>query len=185
VFSMAQFTQWFDLDHITASAAQFNTEKLNWLNAHYIKAADPQRLATEVMKRLARQGVVTDDGPDIAKVVALYRDRAANLNELADAVHPFYVLVQASTEVREQHLTEVARDALAVLRTHLTACTWQAAELGQLVKQTAAELGLKMPQVAIPLRVALLGLPQSPAIDAVLEVMGRERVLERLNSALA
>lgn len=42
---MEQVTQWFDLDHITASAAQFNTEKLNWLNAHYIKAADPQRLA--------------------------------------------------------------------------------------------------------------------------------------------
>lgn len=185
VFSMAQFTQWFDLDHITASAAQFNTEKLNWLNAHYIKAADPQRLATEVVRRLAQQGVATEGGPDVAKVAALYRDRVGNLNELADAVHPFYVLVHASDEARAQHLTEIARNALATLRNRLTDCTWQAAELGQLVKQTAAELGLKMPQVAIPLRVALLGLPQSPAIDAVLEVMGRERVLERLNSVLA
>ncbi len=185
VFSMEQFTQWFDLDHITASAAQFNTEKLNWLNAHYIKAADPQRLAAEVVRRLARQGVATEGGPDVAKVAALYRDRAGNLNELADAVHPFYVLVHASEEARAQHLTEIARNALAALRNRLMDCTWQAAELGQLVKQTAAELGLKMPQVAIPLRVALLGLPQSPAIDAVLEVLGRERVLERLNSVLA
>lgn len=185
VFSMEQFTQWFDLDHITASAAQFNTEKLNWLNAHYIKAADPQRLAAEVVLRLAQQGVTTEGGPDVVKVAALYRDRAGNLNELADAVHPFYVLVHASEEVLAQHLTETARNALAVLRDCLTDCTWQAAELGQLVKQTAAELGLKMPQVAIPLRVALLGLPQSPAIDAVLEVLGRERVFERLNSVLA
>ena len=185
VFSMEQLTQWFDLDHITASAAQFNTEKLNWLNAHYIKAAAPQRLAAEVVRRLAQQGITTKDGPDVAKVAALYRDRAGNLNELADAVHPFYVRVHASEEVRVQHLTETARNALAVLRNRLMDCTWQAAELGQLVKQTAAELGLKMPQVAIPLRIALLGLPQSPAIDAVLETMGRERVLERLSSALA
>ena len=185
VFSMEQLTQWFDLDHITASAAQFNTEKLNWLNAHYIKAAAPQRLAAEVVRRLAQQGITTKDGPDVAKVAALYRDRAGNLNELADAVHPFYVHVHASEEVRVQHLTETARNALAVLRNRLMDCTWQAAELGQLVKQTATELGLKMPQVAIPLRIALLGLPQSPAIDAVLETMGRERVLERLSSALA
>lgn len=137
------------------------------------------------MRRLAQQGVTTEGGPDVVKVTALYRDRAGNLNELADAVHPFYVLVHASEEVPAQHLTETARNALAVLRNRLMDCTWQAAELGQVVKQTAAELGLKMPQVAIPLRVSLLGLPQSPAIDAVLETMGRERVLERLSSALA
>jgi len=185
VFSMAQFAAWFDLDHITASAAQFNTEKLNWLNAHYIKTADPQRLAAEVKQRLAKQGVSTTDGPDVALVAALYRDRAGNLNELADAAHPFYVVVHASEEVRAQHLTEAACHALKVLRDRLADCTWQTAELGQLVKQTATDLGMKMPQVAIPLRVALLGLPQSPAIDAVLEVMGRERVLHRLDAVLA
>lgn len=185
VFSMAQFTQWFDLDHITASAAQFNTEKLNWLNVHYIKTADPQRLAVEVERRLAAQGVSTANGPDVAVVAVLYRERAGNLNELADALHPFYVVVHASEEVRVQHLTDTARNALKLLRERLAGCTWQAAELGQLVKQTAADSGLKMPQVAIPLRVALLGLPQSPAIDAVLEIFGRERVLERLDAALA
>ncbi|HQQ35556.1 MAG TPA: glutamate--tRNA ligase, partial [Rugosibacter sp.] len=174
----------FDLDHITTSAAQFNTEKLNWLNAHYIKAADLQRLAAEVVRRLAQQGVTTEQGPDLAKVVALYRDRAGNLNELADAVHPMYVRVPASEEVRAQHLTEPACNALKALRDRLVDCPWQAAELGQVVKQTATELGLKMPQVAIPLRVALLGMPQSPAIDAVLEVFGRERVLERLDAVL-
>lgn len=87
-------------------------------------------------------------------------------------------------EIRAQHLTETACNALKALRDRLVDCPWQAAELGQLVKQTATDLGLKMPQVAIPLRVALLGLPQSPAIDAVLEVFGRERVLERLDAVL-
>ena len=184
VFGMEQFVQWFDLDHITASAAQFNTEKLNWLNAHYLKLADPQRLAAETTRRLARQGVAVAGGPDVASAVALYRDRAGNLNELADAVHPFFAAPKPSAEMRAQHLTEAALKGLSVLRERLSACNWQASELGQAVKQSAAESGLKMPQLAIPLRVALLGLPQSPSIDAVLEVLGRERVLARLAAVL-
>jgi glutamyl-tRNA synthetase len=184
IFSMEQFVHWFDLDHITASAAQFNTEKLNWLNAHYLKLADPQRLAAEVARRLARQGVAVENCPDVARVAALYRDRAGNLNELADAMHPFFVAAKPAAELAAQHFTEPALKGLNALRERLSTCTWQAADLGAAVKQTAAEAGLKMPQLAIPLRVALLGLPQSPSIDAVLEVMGRERVLARLAAVL-
>jgi glutamyl-tRNA synthetase len=180
VFSLAQFVEWFDLDHITASAAQFNTEKLNWLNAHYIKQSDDQRLAGEVARRLQAQGVSTDAGPSLLRVVALYKDRVATLNELADTVHPFYQAPVASAELREQHLTEAARTALAKLAEVLHGCEWQAAALGKAVKETAAACGLKMPQLAIPLRVVLLGQPQSPSIDAVLEVMGRDEVLRRL-----
>jgi glutamyl-tRNA synthetase len=185
VFAMDQFVKWFDLDHITASAAQFNTEKLNWLNAHYLKLAAPQRLAAEATRRLARQGVVVAGGPDVAGVAVLYRDRVGNLNELADAIHPFFVPPQPTAEICAQHFTGAALGGLAALRTRFSACTWQAAELGQAVKQTAAQAGLKMGQLAIPLRVALLGLPQSPSIDAVLEVLGRERVLARLAKVLA
>jgi glutamyl-tRNA synthetase len=185
VFSMQQFVQWFDLDHITASAAQFNTEKLNWLNAHYLKEADPQRLAAEATRRLARQGVAVAGGPGVAAVVALYRDRVGNLNELADALHAFYVAPKVGAELAAKHLTASALQGLSALRDRLAACTWQTGDLGQAVKQTAAESGLKMAQLAIPLRVVLLGQPQSPSIDAVLEVMGRERVLARLDAVLA
>ena len=185
VFDMDQFVRWFDLDHITSSAAQFNTEKLNWLNAHYLKLAAPQRLAAEATRRLARQGVAVAGGPDVATVAALYRDRVGNLNELADAIHPFYLAPKPTPEMRAQHFTAAALAGLAALRGRMASCAWQAAELGQAVKQTAAESGLKMGQLAIPLRVALLGLPQSPSIDSVLEVLGRERVLERLAKVLA
>jgi glutamyl-tRNA synthetase len=184
VFSMDQFVNWFDLDHITASAAQFNTEKLNWLNAHYLKLADPQRLAEEATRRLARQGVAVAGGPDVASVAALYRDRVGNLNELADAIHPFFVAPTPTAEMCAQHFNEAALAGLGVLRARFSACTWQASDLGLAVKQTAAESGLKMAQLAIPLRVALLGLPQSPSIDAVLETLGRERVLARLAKVL-
>ena len=184
VFDMDQFVKWFDLDHITPSAAQFNTEKLNWLNAHYLKLAAPQRLADEAIRRLATQGVAVAGGPDVASVAVLYQDRVGNLNELADAVHPFFVPPKPTADLCAQHFTEPSLAGLAALHARLSACAWQADELGKAVKQTAAELGLIMGQLAIPLRVAVLGQPQSPSIDAVLEVLGRERVLERLAKVL-
>lgn len=180
VFSRQQFVEWFDLDHITPSAAQFNTEKLNWLNAHYIKQADNAYLAAEVANRLARRGVDPETGPALEQVVALYKDRSANLNELADAAELFCVDVHAAPEVIAQHLTDTAKAALASLRIRFEAAAWDKASLNQAIKDTMAEHGLKMPQVAIPLRVALLGVPQTPSIDAVVEVLGRERVLARL-----
>ena len=181
IFSMEQFVQWFDLDHITASAAQFNTEKLAWLNAHYIKQTDDSRLAGEAASRLARRGVDPEAGAPLERVVALYKDRVANLNELADAVEPFCVEIHPSAEMAAAHLTEAARAALADLRGRLAAADWQKAAISQAIKETCTARGMKMPQVAIPLRVVLLGQPQSPAIDAVVEVLGRETVLQRLD----
>ena len=183
IFSLEQFVAWFDLDHITASAAQFNTEKLNWLNAHYIKLADDARLGGEIVRRLAEEGVTATAGPDPALIAALYKDRVVNLNELADCAHPFYAAVHPSDELAAQHLTDTAIAALADLRRRLTVVTgtdFSPEVLSKILKETLSATGLKMPQVAIPLRVALLGQPQSPAIDRVLAVLGREEVLKRL-----
>ena len=181
VFSMAQFVQWFDLDHVTSSAAQFNTEKLNWLNAHYLKSAAATRLAGEVAGRLAKRGIDPEAGAPLEKVVALYQDRVASLNELADAVEPFCLFVHPSAEMIATHLTDAARMALKDLRNRLASCPWEKAAIGAAMKETLNACGMKMPQVAIPLRVALLGQPQSPAIDAVLEVLGRNEVLARID----
>ncbi len=185
VFSMAQFVEWFDLDHITSSAAQFNTEKLNWLNAHYIKLADDARLGNAIVERLARGGVTATASPDPAAIAALYKDRVQNLNELADCAHAFYVAPQASAEMLAQHLTEPAKAALADLSRRLASADFLPEVLAKTLKESLAATGLKMPQVAIPLRVVLLGQPQSPAIDRVLAVLGRDEVLRRLERMLA
>jgi glutamyl-tRNA synthetase len=182
LFSMDQFVQWFDLDHITASAAQFNTEKLNWLNAQYIKAFDNAYLAADVAKRLARRGVSLEGGPDLAAVIGLYKDRASSLNELADSAQPYYSVPMLTDELRAAHLSEASIAALRALADTLATVPWQLSDLGAAVKDTAKAQGLKMPQVAIPLRVALLGLPQTPAIDAVLAVFDRQEVLRRLRA---
>jgi glutamyl-tRNA synthetase len=188
IFSMQQFIEWFDLDHITSSAAQFNTEKLNWLNAHYIKLADDARLGEEIHRRLAREGVTETAMPDPAEIAALYKDRVQNLNELADCAHAFYVAPHPSDELAAQHLTDSAKAALSDLKGRLLAneasADFSPEVLSKTLKETLAATGLKMPQVAIPLRVELLGQPQSPAIDRVLAVLGRERTLERLTRCL-
>lgn len=184
VFSRGQFVQWFDLDHITPSAAQFNTEKLRWLNAHYMKQADNAVLAADVANRLAHRGVDPETGPALEPLVALYKDRASTLVELTDALEAFYIDLHVSPEALTQHLTDPARDALRSLLKRFEGCTWDKSTLSAAIKETCTDCGLKMPQVAIPLRVALLGQPQTPSIDAVLEVFGRERVLARLARVL-
>lgn len=185
IFSRQELVEWFDLDHITPSAAQFNTDKLNWLNAHYLKQADNARLAAETANRLARRGMDPEAGPSLAAVVALYKERVSNLNQLADEAEAYVVELRPAPEVLAQHLTEPARVALASLKVRLTEVAWEGPELRpaltRAIKDTMAEHGLKMPQVAIPLRVALLGVTQTPSIDGVLEVLGRKRVLTRLS----
>lgn len=180
VFSTEQFCQWFDLDHITPSAAQFNTDKLRWLNAHYLKAADPGRLAAETAKRLAARGVATQGGPSVEQVAALYRDRVSTLNELADAAEPFYVDIKPPAELLAQHLSDVARRALQRLSVLFETVVWERAALSQAIKEVMVQQQLKMPQIAIPLRVLLTGQTQTPSINAVLEAFGREEVLRRL-----
>jgi glutamyl-tRNA synthetase len=184
IFSREQFVQWFDLDHITPSAAQFNTEKLRWLNAHYLKLADNGRLAADVASRLARRGVDPETGPDLESLVALYKDRVATLVELADALEAFYIDLHVSPDVLAQHLTDPAREALRKLAGRLEGVAWEKAALSSAIKDTCTDCGMKMPQVAIPLRVALLGQPQTPSIDAVLEAFGRDRVRSRLARVL-
>lgn len=180
IFSIEQFCQWFDLDHITASAAQFNTEKLRWLNQHYIKLADNGRLAADAVRRLAAKGVTVAADVRLEAAVALYKDRAVTLNDLADALTVFYVTPEPAAELLAQHLTEVSKPALQALAAKLADAPWQKAELNAVLKAVLAEFKLKMPQVAIPLRVVLTGQTQTPSIDAVLEVLGREAVLGRL-----
>ncbi len=180
VFSRERFVDWFDLTNITPSAAQFNTEKLNWLNGQYIKASSDAMLAADVSSRLALRQVDPENGPALESLMALYKDRVATLNELADAVEAFYIDIHPSQELLDTHLTDAARAALHDLCEAFTTVEWTKAALSAAMKATMKAHGLKMPQVAIPLRVLLVGQPQTPSIDAVLEAMGRERVITRM-----
>ena len=184
IFSREQFVQWFDLDHITPSAAQFNTEKLRWLNQHYIKAADDLRLAELVRPFLIRNGGNLNDGPDLAAVCTLVKERAATLSELADAATLFYRTLHPSAELLAQHVTPEILPALADLVSRLEALTWERNAISAAFKETLSAHSLKMPKLAMPVRVLVTGEPQTPAIDATLELIGKDKVLSRLSAAL-
>jgi len=184
VFSREQFVEWFDLDHITASAAQFNTEKLLWLNQHYMKAMPAADLAAKLAPRLAARGVDTRTGPDLGKAVALYVDRCNTLNVLADAVEVFYTTVTPAPELLAQHLTDETKPALADFATGIAGVAWEIPAIAALIKETITKHGLKMPKLAMPLRALLVGQTQTPSVDAVIELVGRERVLAALQKYL-
>ena len=168
VFSRQQFVEWFDLDHITASAAQFNTEKLLWLNQHYMKQMPVAELAAQVAARLAARGIDTAAGPDLENAVALYVNRSNTLNVLTDAVEVFYLDVEPAPEVLAQHLAAEALPALADFAAGLAEVAWDAPAISALIKETVARHGLKMPKLAMPLRVILTGQAQTPSVDAVI-----------------
>jgi len=183
-FTREQFVQWFDLDHVSRAPAQYNLEKLLWLNGEYIKEADDARLAKLVAPRIQQRGGVIA-GPALEAVVALLKQRAKTLNELADEALLFYGPVAPSDELIAQHLTGKSVDALRAFAERAGGIAWERAAISELLKQLVAEFSLKMPQIAIPLRVAVTGRTQTPSIDAVLELIGRDTVLDRLNKALA
>jgi len=180
VFSRQQFVEWFDLDHITASAAQFNTEKLLWLNQHYMKQMSVGELTEQVKVRLAARGVDIAAGPELEKAVALYVDRSNTLNVLADEVEVFYVDVVPANELLAQHLSDEARPALADFAAGIATVAWEVPAINALIKDTVTRHGLKMPKLAMPLRVILTGQAQTPSVDAVIALIGRTRVLEKL-----
>ncbi|MBY0574640.1 MAG: glutamate--tRNA ligase, partial [Undibacterium sp.] len=180
VFSMEQMIAWFDLTHLSSSAAQFNPEKLAWINNHYIKAADNQRLAQLVRPEMERMGAVFDGAPELVNAIALLKERSNTTVELAQSAMLFYRQPAPDAALCEQHMTDAIKLAL---HDFITACEnleWSKAAISGAMKETLAKHALKMPQLAMPLRLLLTGQLQTPSIDAVIELFGREVVLARL-----
>lgn len=182
VFSMEQMCSWFDLTHLSSSPAQFNSEKLAWINNHYIKAADNQRLADLVRVQMQAEGAQFENAPELAAVIALMKERANTTVELAQASMLFYRQPNASVELRQQHITAAVIPALQDYAAACESIEWNKAALSSMLKEVLAKHSIKMPQLAMPLRLLLTGQLQTPSIDAVVELFGREMVLHRLSA---
>jgi glutamyl-tRNA synthetase len=184
VFSRAEMVSWFDGHNVAASPAQWDAKKLTWLNHHYIKAADDHRLAALVRPRLVAAGFPIENGPDLVSVVALLKDRAETIAELARASVLFFQPYHLETALVEQHVPATARPALQAFLDESADVAWDRASLSALIKALLARFTMKMPQLALPLRVFAIGSAQAPSVDAVLELLGRQRVRERLKQGL-
>ncbi len=182
IFSREQFLAWFDLDHLGKSAAQFDEAKLRWVNAQHLKAMPPEALAAAVAPFVARLGLNADDAR-LPALCALYKDRCDTLVVLADWIARHLGPVQPSQADLQQHVTDAVRPALADFAKALETVAWEAPQIAAALKQVLGTHGLKMPQLAMPVRVLVMGTPQTPSVDQVLVLHAREEILARLSKA--
>ena len=181
IFSRQQFLDWFDLDHLGRSAAQFDDAKLRWVNAQHLKASDDVQLALYVRDILSQRGIASDER--LPAICGLFKDRCDTLCVLADWVAVFYGDVSPKADEKALHVTDAVKPALALLVEKLSTCAWDKMSIALVIKEVLTEQGLKMPQLAMPVRVLVMGTAQTPSLDAVLALCEKQKVLERLKNA--
>ncbi len=181
IFTRAQFIAWFSLDHLGRSAAQFDETKLRWVNAQHLKAMPDEALAPLVAEQLRMRGIAADER--LPAICGLFKDRCDTTAALAGWASAFYADVSPSDADRAQHLTEAVRPAIATLAGKLANIAWDKASIAGAIKEVLAAHGMKMPALAMPVRVLVMGTAQTPSLDAVLSLFSRETVLTRLKEA--
>jgi glutamyl-tRNA synthetase len=186
IFSRAEMIATFDIRDVNRKASAFNTDKLDWLNQHYMRELPPEEVADHLAPQFESLGIDAAAGPALADVVTVQADRVKTLKEMAEVSRVFYEDFDAFDEqAAKKHLRPVAEEPLRVLLEQLIALDeWVPDTLDGAVRGTAEDLGLGLGKIAQPLRVALTGTAVSPSIDKTLWLVGREASLTRIERAL-
>ncbi len=180
-FNMEQFVTWFDLNDVSASPSRMDSKKLFWINGEHIKVADNQRLADLVVPRLEKQGVTVSGSLKLADVIALVKDRAQDLNALANECAYFYVKATPDPADVAKHWDDEAAARMQRFADKLAQLdTWTAESIHDLFKPFCDEEGIKMGKLGMPLRLAVCGTAKTPSVDAVLALIGKDEVLRRM-----
>ncbi|MBT2920951.1 glutamate--tRNA ligase [Vibrio anguillarum] len=187
IFSREEMIQFFSLNAISKSASAFNTDKLLWLNNHYIKTSEPEYVAKHLEWHFEQQGINKDNGPALAEIVKLVGERCNTLVELAAQSRYFFEdFAEFDADAAKKYLRGVAKEPLALALSKLEALSdWTTENLHAVIAQVCEELEIGMGKIGMPLRVAVTGGGQSPSVDAVMQLIGKERVIARINMALA
>ncbi|MEZ9295658.1 glutamate--tRNA ligase [Vibrio cyclitrophicus] len=187
IFSQEEMIEFFSLKAISKSASAFNTEKLLWLNNHYIKTSEPEYVAKYLQWHLDAQKIDTTNGPAITEVIKLVGERCNTLIELAEQSRYFYEdFSEFEAGAAKKHLRGVAKGPLELARAKVEALedfTTVNIKDG-VIAAVCEELEIGMGKIGMPLRVAVTGGGQSPSVDAVMELVGKERVIARIKMAL-
>ena len=186
VFSLDEMIELFDIDAVNKAASTFNTEKLLWLNQHYIKSSDPARIAHLLSPHMGKLGIDPSEGPDLVDVVRAQQERAKTLVEMAEISAFIYKEFEEYDEkAAKKNLRPVAREPLEKCLEALKGLEeWTRENLHKLVEDVSESLELKMGKVAQPLRVAVVGRAASPGIDDTLYLVGKDATLRRIQRAL-
>ena len=186
IFSREEMINYFELDHVSKSASAFNTEKLQWLNQHYIRELPPEYVAKHLEWHYKDQGIDTSNGPALTEIVSMLAERCKTLKEMARSSRYFFEEFETFDEAAaKKHFKGNAAEALTKVKEKLTALSsWDLHSTHEAIEQTAAELEVGMGKVGMPLRVAVTGSGQSPSMDVTLVGIGRDRVLARIQRAI-
>jgi glutamyl-tRNA synthetase len=186
IFSMKEMIELFDLNHISKSAAAFNTEKLQWLNQHYMKELDPEYVAKALAGQYQLLDIDVSDGPALTEVVIALRERVKTLKEMAEqSLYCYQPVGEYNEKAAKKFLTDEAKPVLTMALEQFTALSdWNQEDIHHSVKSMVEQLELKFMKVAQPLRIALTGNTVSPSIDVTAKLLGREKTLERIKAAV-
>ena len=186
IFSREEMINYFELDHVSKSASAFNTEKLQWLNQHYIRELPPEYVAKHLEWHYKDQGINTTNGPALTEIVTMLAERCKTLKEMVSSSRYFFEEFETFDEAAaKKHFKGNAAEALAKVKEKLTALSsWDLHSTHEAIEQTATELEVGMGKVGMPLRVAVTGSGQSPSMDVTLVGIGRDRVLTRIQRAI-
>ena len=181
LFTREQMVSWFDGSHLSKSPAQWDATKLAWVNAQYIKAKPDDALASLVAGQLQKRGIAADER--LSAICALFKDRCDTTVVLADWAAAFYADVSPSEGERALHVTDAIRPLVLALADKLSEVTWDKPSIAAAIKEVLVAHGIKMPALAMPVRVLTMGTAQTPSLDAVLALFARETVISRLRAA--
>ena len=186
IFTREEMIELFDIHSVSKSASAFNTDKLLWLNHHYIRESAPEYVAKHLEWHYRDQGIDTSNGPKLTEVVVMLAERCKTLKEMAAASRYFFEEFDGYDEnAAKKHLKLAAIEPLEKIKEKLTALSvWDLHNTHEAIEQTAAELELGMGKVGMPLRVAVTGSGQSPSMDVTLVGIGQKRTLDRIQKAI-
>ncbi len=187
IFSVDEMIRLFKLDDVNKAASAFNTEKLNWLNQHYMKALPVSEVAEYLQWHFTDQAIDVSKGPALEKIIPLLADRVKTLKEMASSARYFYEEYESFDEAAaKKHLRPVAREALEAVQDRLASVSkWNAESIQEAIQATADDLGVGMGKVGMPLRVAATGSGNSPSLDVTLELLDQEQVVGRIARAIS
>ena len=180
IFSMEQFCQWFDLQHVTSSSAQFNDEKLDWLNSHYLRGMSDEVLASYVIKQLVLNVDEAKIKEKLQRAISLYKERANTLVDLSNQIIFFFEEQKLSDELVQKYLDDERLQLIGKFYALFDKLDWEDEKINAAIKNFVAEKAVKFPQIAMPLRVILTGTDHTPSIASIMWTLGRDETKQRI-----
>ena len=181
IFSTKQLSEWFDFDHITSSAAQFDQEKLDWINSQYIKNKSNDKLANLIMPRLISMDVEAVDKDILNKAINLYKDREKNLNSFANDILFFFKSINPSEELKNKYLNNKSKNILKVFLGEINNLNWTDKDINEYLKEFVKKQKIKFPEIAMPLRIIIAGTDNTPSIGSIIFILGTDVVKKRIS----